>query len=452
MKYARLSRWGALRWILPLAAGIFFVGGLVYAHIISQENSRKLTLIREQTYPFLEKTGFLKFDLKSIQAGFYYAVTQSDSREFQRVKNQEEEFLAAFDEIEALIGDKERVQSIRDLSKEYLSVAEEFSRLMIETPGNIAQAQSLIIQASEKGRLLTEAIERMNREGIENFKKALVQSEENSSLSLKVSLISVIFGMVLVGSFFSWILVLNHKLLSANEHLEDEVKYRTQDLESVVYTISHDLKSPVVSMQGMASVFMEEYGPRVDDKGRHYIDRILANGNYMEELIRDILALSRVGKPKNPEWVNAKELLEKILEVHGPLLAEKKVKTIVRENFPQALFERSQLTELFQNLITNAVKFMGDQPFPVVEIGGKELEEGVEFYVKDNGIGIDPAYHDKIFGLFQRLHEVEVEGTGVGLAIVKKIVDLAGGKIWIESRKGEGTTFFIRLPRRKDAK
>ncbi|HZR45166.1 MAG TPA: hypothetical protein VFA47_00570, partial [Candidatus Manganitrophaceae bacterium] len=162
MKYARLSRWGALRWILPLAAGIFFVGGLVYAHIISQENSRKLTLIREQTYPFLEKTGFLKFELKSIQAGFYYAVTQSDSREFQRVKNQEEEFLAAFDEIEALIGDKERVQSIRDLSKEYLSVAEEFSRLMIETPGNIAQAQSLIIQASEKGRLLTEAIERMN--------------------------------------------------------------------------------------------------------------------------------------------------------------------------------------------------------------------------------------------------------------------------------------------------
>lgn len=92
---------------------------------------------------------------------------------------------------------------------------------------------------------------------------------------------------------------------------------------------------------------------------------------------------------------------------------------------------------------------MGDQPSPKVDIGGRDLPEWVEFYVKDNGIGIDPAYHDKIFGLFQRLKEVEVEGTGVGLSIVKKIVDLAGGKIWIESRKGEGTAFFIRFPRKE---
>jgi light-regulated signal transduction histidine kinase (bacteriophytochrome) len=237
----------------------------------------------------------------------------------------------------------------------------------------------------------------------------------------------------------------------AHTHLEKEVKLRTQELESVIYTISHDLKSPVVSMQGMASILMEDYSNQFDEKGKHYLQRVIDNANYMEQMIIDLLALSRVGRAqKAPQLAEVQSVVERILDIHREHFARKGIETIIHP-LPHFLFDRTQITEVFQNLITNAVKFMGDQPHPSIEIGGKESGEWVEFYVKDNGIGIEPEYHDKVFGVFQRLKEVEVEGTGVGLSIVKKIVDLAHGKIWIESRKGEGATFFVRFPKPMEA-
>ncbi len=119
----------------------------------------------------------------------------------------------------------------------------------------------------------------------------------------------------------------------------------------------------------------------------------------------------------------------------------------VHPSLPHFTFDAFHITQLFQNLIVNAGKFMGDQPRPRIEIGGSESEEWAEFYVKDNGIGIDPAYHKKIFDPFQQLKEVEAGGVGFGLSIINKIVHLAGGKIWVESQKGEGATFFVRLPK-----
>ncbi len=242
---------------------------------------------------------------------------------------------------------------------------------------------------------------------------------------------------------------MSEDLAKAHTHLENEVKVRTQELESVVYTMSHDLKTPVVSMQGMASILMEDHSARIDEKGKYYIQRIIANAHYMEELIRDLLNLSRIGQTqKAPEPAEVQTVVDKILDLHREQFAEKGIEVIVQP-LPSFRFERTQLTELFQNLITNAAKFMGDQPHPRIEIGGREEGAWIEFHVKDNGIGIDPQYHGKVFGVFHRLKDVEVEGTGVGLSIVKKIVDLAGGEIRIESKKGEGATFFIRFQKEK---
>ena len=111
------------------------------------------------------------------------------------------------------------------------------------------------------------------------------------------------------------------------------------------------------------------------------------------------------------------------------------------------VFDHTCLCKVFLNLISNAVRFMGDQRNPTVEVGGREGDGFVEYYVKDNGIGIDPKYHDTVFKIFQRLKEVPADGTGIGLAIIKKIVEMAGGRIWFESAVGEGTTFIFRIPR-----
>lgn len=231
----------------------------------------------------------------------------------------------------------------------------------------------------------------------------------------------------------------------ASEALEEEVR----TLESFVYTISHDLKTPVVSMHGMASLLKDQCG-ELNEKAKHYVERIIFNAGQMETMMMDLSSLSRVGR-KQPAGKRAAagEVIEKILKIHQPSFQKNKIEVVLQKPLPHFTLEHAQLTQLFQNLITNAAKFMGGQAHPRIEIGGKVVDKGVEFFVKDNGIGIDPAYHEKIFDLFHRLQDIQAEGTGVGLAIVKKIIHSNRGKVWLESEKGRGAAFFFWLPQRE---
>ena len=235
----------------------------------------------------------------------------------------------------------------------------------------------------------------------------------------------------------------NQHLRLANEAIEQSKR----ELESFVYTASHDLKAPVVSLYGMASVLMEDYGDKLDEKGKHYLQRLISNASFMEQLIADLLEFSRVGRrEEKPEQLEADGIIKSVLDQCYASIQARSVKVSCAAPLPSIFFDRTRLTQVFLNLVSNSIKFMGAQANPTVEIGGRKTDRFVEFYVKDNGIGIDPQHHHLIFGVFQRLKEVEVEGTGIGLAVVKKIIDLAGGKIWLESKKGEGATFFFQLP------
>lgn len=240
---------------------------------------------------------------------------------------------------------------------------------------------------------------------------------------------------------------MSEELARSHQHLEEEVKRRTRELEAFVYTVSHDLKSPVVSINGLASLLKESHAALLNENGKRYVDRIIVNANFMEELIQGLLVLSRIGKKEGEEKRSeAAEVIQEIVSMQKDHLAKKNIELVVHAPLPHFTSDHTHLAQTFQNLVSNAAKFMADQPHPRIEIGGKEMAKGVEFYVRDNGIGIDPDYHEKIFAIFQRLQEVKVEGTGVGLAIVKKIVDLHGGEIRVQSRKGEGATFFIFFP------
>lgn len=443
-------------WLLPILAGIIFTSGLFYSFSVSRNNSRHLIQLQEQTYPVLENVSLLKAELKSIQTGFYYAAAAMDMDELVRMQENKTQFLGIIDQLKALFGDRESLISIQSLFEEYFQLSEKLSVIYIENRGHTDSTRTLIDQVREKGALLTEAVQNLNEAGVENFKTALKESEENSFLILNANLISAIIGMFLMIAFSIWIVLLNTRLISANQDLESanrnldhQVKSRTQELESFVYTVSHDLKSPVVSMQGMASMLLQNHNKELNEKARHYVDRIIFNANYMEELILGLLTLSRIGRsPKALKTAEVREVLDEILTLHKEDLRRKKIEVIIEPSLPHFSFDHLHLTQIFQNLITNAAKFMGEQPRPKIEIGGREEEAYVEFHVKDNGIGIDPSYHEKIFGIFQRLKEVEVEGTGVGLSIVKKIIDLAGGRIWIESKKGSGAAFLFQLPRK----
>jgi len=230
--------------------------------------------------------------------------------------------------------------------------------------------------------------------------------------------------------------------------LQQSLDRNKAELDSFVYRVSHDLKAPVVSLYGMASVLLEDYGARLDEHGNHYLQRIMANAGMIERLIEDLLTYSRVGRSVLvPERLQAESVVRNVLNQCSGEIKEKKIQVEAHSPLPELTFDRARLEQIFLNLITNAIRFMGDQSHPTIEIGGSEDDRSTTFYVRDNGIGIDPQYHEVIFKVFERLKEVEVGGTGMGLALVKKIIDLVGGRIWVESKKGEGATFFFSLPK-----
>jgi PAS domain S-box-containing protein len=230
---------------------------------------------------------------------------------------------------------------------------------------------------------------------------------------------------------------------------EDELREKNKELENFVYIVSHDLKSPIVSMQGFSAMLLNEYREKLGDEGGRYLERIRANASRMEVLISDLLALSRVGRVVGAfKDVSSLDIVNRVCNGLKSRLEENRIGVFIGDNLPTIHCDGDRIYQVFENLIVNAVKFMGDAKEPRIEIGYDDMERFHRFYVRDNGIGIDPKYHRKIFEIFQRLNEVEdKEGTGIGLVIVERIVKNHGGKVWVESEKGKGATFYFTLPK-----
>jgi signal transduction histidine kinase len=238
----------------------------------------------------------------------------------------------------------------------------------------------------------------------------------------------------------------NARLLAETQSQAAALREKNAELDSFVYTVSHDLKAPLVTIQGMSGIVLEEYAAQLDEDGQHYLQRIMANTQQMERLILDLLALSRCGREgRTPEDVPLAELVDEIVTALAEALQARGIKVIVAD-LPTISAVRVHMEQVIRNLLTNAIKYMGDTPSPSIEIGALSRGAELEIWVRDTGIGIDPDYHDKVFEIFQRLKEVEAEGTGVGLPIVKKIVQAAGGRIWVESARGQGSTFRFTWP------
>jgi PAS domain S-box-containing protein len=223
-----------------------------------------------------------------------------------------------------------------------------------------------------------------------------------------------------------------------------------EELESFVFTVSHDLKSPIVSIQGFSTIMLNDYKDRLDETARHYLERIQSNANQMERLIADLLELSRIGRVVNPFGdVPAPDIIDRALEDFALAIKERKITLRIQDNLPVIWCDPQRILQVFTNLISNAIKFTGLQAEPRIEIGCADKLSHYLFYVKDNGIGIDEKYHEKIFGLFQGLHNLKgAEGTGVGLTIVRRIIENHGGKVWVESSEGAGATFYFTLPKK----
>ncbi len=248
------------------------------------------------------------------------------------------------------------------------------------------------------------------------------------------------------------------QLQEANEILRNEVATRkkaeealqesNEELEAFSYSVSHDLRAPVRAMQGFARVVLEDYGEKLDDLGRDYLDRIVAGACRMDSLIQDLLVYSRFGHTEltlGP--VSLKQLLQEITRQMAPDLESKKAQVSVADDLPNVIANKMVLGQALENLVSNGVKFTPPGETPKVRIEAETIGAMVRLWIIDNGIGIPPEHHARIFRVFERLHTADTyPGTGIGLAIVRKGIERMKGRVGLESTPGKGSRFWLELP------
>lgn len=279
----------------------------------------------------------------------------------------------------------------------------------------------------------------------------------------KWRIIGVLTLMVLQTAFIVALLVERRRrrrakeaLARLNAELEDRVANRTaalnaksRELETFAYSVAHDLKAPLRGIDGYSRLLLDDHAARLDDEGRSFLETISKSTDEMNQLIDDLLDYSRLERREfKPGRVELGALISNIVGQKKRETTEDSIDFTVNVNGGSVVADLNGLTQALRNYLDNAVKFTKKVSEPRIEVGSEEKAENVVVWVRDNGVGFDMKYHDRIFDIFQRLnHHDEYPGTGIGLAIVRKAMERMGGRAWAESEPGQGATFYIEIPK-----
>lgn len=228
---------------------------------------------------------------------------------------------------------------------------------------------------------------------------------------------------------------------------EHELQNKNAELERFTYTVSHDLKSPLITIQSYAGMVKQDLQAGNHARAASDLGRIEGAASNMTRLLNGLLELSRVGRiMSEPSQIDMNRLVSSCLAQLAGSLTQKQVEVVLQPGLPAVRGDAQRISAALQNLIENAIKYMGSQLAPRIEIGARVDGTETVFYVGDNGVGIDPQHHEKVFGLFNKL-DTGSEGTGVGLALVKRIIEIHGGRVWVESDgEGQGSRFCFTIP------
>jgi len=240
------------------------------------------------------------------------------------------------------------------------------------------------------------------------------------------------------------------KIAELNKDLEKNIaqlESANKELESFSYSISHDLRAPLRSIHGFARILEEDYYDKIDEGGKKSLNRIMGSAKRMGQLIDDLLNFSKIGRKELKKTeVDMNYLVKTILTEQNDQIADRTIDFTIGLLDPSQA-DRNLIKQVWENFISNAIKYTRIREKAVIEIGSYNEDSKVVYYIKDNGAGFDMRYSDKLFGVFQRLHkENEFEGTGVGLAIVQRIVAKHGGLVWADAEVGKGASFYFSLP------
>ena len=456
------------------------VGRLIYDLGNKQWDIHKLRELLETILP--QKTTFDNYEVEHEFSTIGSRVMLLNARQIQRLLGKERIILLAIEDVterKKIEGDLQALEGKYHLLMEKaLVISEETLRVVVESlivgitvtdlKGTILQTNQAFVlfhgshQKEEIiGRNILDFIakvdhakvqEKMNEMGTERyFKDVEVRLERvdgsNFMTEISAAAIKDSSGNPQGIVFLTRDITERKQREQQRDEFTAELKQKNTELDRFTYTISHDLKSPLVTVKTFLGYLKEDIAS--SNAQRIEKDILFMNGaaDKMSNLLGELLEMSRIGRVVNPPVaVTFKELVEESLRLVAGSIEDRGVKVRVSEE-PVTLYgDHSRLVEIWQNLLENAVKFMGDQPSPEIEIGLEHHDGETVFFVRDNSIGIDPQYQSKLFNLFEKINP-KTEGTGMGLAIIKRIVELYQGKIWVESKGlGEGCCFRFTLP------
>jgi signal transduction histidine kinase len=285
------------------------------------------------------------------------------------------------------------------------------------------------------------------------------QSDVRNVASLQLYLIIISVPLMLLAALIEERQRVGDALNRLNAELERRViertaalEAKTRELETFACSVAHDLKAPLRGIDGYSRLLLEDHLERLDEEGRAFLDAILRSTKRMNQLIDDLLAYSLIERRAlSAEPIELRPFVETLVEERRTELIERRINLTIEVNGGVVVADAAGLSQALRNYLDNAIKFTSGAPEPRIEVGAEETEKSCRLWVRDNGVGFDMKYQDRIFEVFQRLHRLEdYPGTGIGLAIVRKAMERMGGRAWAESGVGRGATFYLELTKQHD--
>ena len=437
--------------------------GLVFAGIlvISAISYRNMTvLIRnghhdQRSHEFIQSlaaTGEAIDDAENGHRRFLVTGDESYLSAYNTLQERAPEYLGYLRELtEPGSIQRARVTQLEQLITQQLR--EERAAIDLRKETGFESVRTLALAGVAKTAL--DSVRRLQAQMEQDETKALAQRVIESTTTTRSSIILLIIGALLLFVLLAAVYYLIRHDITARRRIADELQRRgelleaaNKELEAFSYSVSHDLRAPLRHIDGYASLLAKAASISLDDKAKRYLQTISESATRMGQLIDDLLVFSRMGRQEMLRGtVNLNQLIASVLHDLRHDLQDRTISWTIAQ-LPEVTGDAAMLRQVFMNLVANAIKFTGTQPQATIEIGSRDNgQEEAVLFVRDNGVGFDMRYANKLFGVFQRLHRAdEFEGTGIGLANVRRIIHRHGGKTWAEGALGEGATFYVSLP------
>jgi signal transduction histidine kinase len=445
-----------LIWPLALACAflIFVIGSSIYLVILSQTRGELVNrALRVET-----KLWVLLHTVRAAESGQrgYLLTGRAEYLDAYRIAT--DEIGQAIAEVKVVIIDPAQQKAVVDTEP---LIARKFAELdeTIRLYGAGKRDEALALVKTGGGRDLMDDIHARSLSILDTEQHIIGVRTSKSSSTIAWLLAVNLVGLILIIALSGASVLVMRRMAAKERAYVGELERSNQELDDFAYIASHDLKEPLRGLFNHASFLLEDYQDKIDEDGVRRLNRLGQLCQRMERLINDLMYFSRLGRAGLAvQHTDFNAVIAEIKQMMETSLDERHARIVVPRALPQIVCDKTRMTEVFRNLITNAVKY-NDKIDRIVEVGFRETvdsHEGPEknvFYVRDNGVGIEPEFHQAIFRIFKRLQAPAAgkeAGSGVGLTFVKKIIERHGGRIWLESEPGRGTTFYFHLNGRRN--